>query len=132
MENYPDALLRGIRDSKLIVEDQVSTMVFYPNEKTKELRDDGYMETSINWEDDENALNFTIKLFPNGAVRLPKVELEHINRYPTSRDDLLYERSPQENNSYHGNILFRGDLPKSILRLRSASLASAASFVIKK
>ena len=83
--DFPENCVRGVVLSKHIVKETggVSFEVFMPNTKTSEIREDQGEEVSINWEDDESVLEFTLNcrnddgffLFPNGAVKLKQKEI---------------------------------------------------------
>ncbi len=132
---FPETLLRGISKKDFITsEGTPSALVYFPDERSLKSRNDGNIETSINWEDDQNVLGFTLNNFPNGVTRLNLSDLIKINSYPASLRKLSFERSPDliNNNPYHGNILFCDNLSKPVLRMISASLALASSIVINK
>jgi hypothetical protein len=138
--DFPDNCLRGVRKQEFITpEGGVSSAVFHPDFRTSESRADGGAELSINWEDNETVLEFTINLksngyyqFAYGAVRLPRQEIDHINRFPSSMDGLSYERAPLPDNPYHGNIVFRQDLSKPTVKMVAAALALASSKLLQR
>ena len=101
-------------------------------------RNDGWTEQSICWEDDQHALEMVFSQrkengdfqFRTGAVRIPRDEIDRLNRRPTVAGSLNYERSPFENNPYHGNLLLRSDTPKPTMRKIAAGIALAVSEVL--
>jgi hypothetical protein len=133
MVNYPEYCLRGIsKVSDVTPDGRIGATAFYPDERTTEKRIDNCMETSINWEDDDHALFLTLKLFQFGTVRLERAEIDRINTLPASNNEIAYERSPQPNNPYHGNILFRNNISNAVRKMIAGSLALACSKVIQK
>jgi hypothetical protein len=140
MPDYPDHCIRGIREGKHFnpVEGRALSACFAPYEKTAEARDDGCQETSINWEDNDQVLHFTLNYrvnpaalysFPNGAVRVPKEKIDAVNTYEQVRDSIFYERRAVEGNDYHGNIVFNSGLSKTQISFICTLLAAASSKV---
>jgi hypothetical protein len=141
MQEYPEFCIRGIRKLKEINQDDtVALNVYLPYTKTSETRTDNGSETSINWEDKEEVLNFTLNfrdeknqlVFANGAVKLAKDEIDHINTLPSTQDTLLYERDELDENPYHGNIVFRAELSNPKRNMIASILAAASSKVFKR
>jgi len=120
---FPPSFLRGIPNDKFIDEDgQPSPNIFRPHD-TQPLIDDWY-KISINWEDDENALDFTLLQkkdddsfhFKGGVARLDKTKLDIlINEFPCS-GNVDYERDKKKDNRYHGNLLLYKTLSEKRLR----------------
>ena len=138
--NFPDNCIRGVRkQDHVTAEGGVASVVFQPDSRTAENRADGGAETSINWEDDETVLDFTLNhkingqyQFAHGAVRLARREIDRINRHPASTNSLTYERAPLPDNAYHGNIVFRKDLSKPTIKMIASALALASSSVLRR
>lgn len=134
---FPDNCIRGIPNASFIVEDgSVGSHLFHF--KDEHHRDDGWIEQSINWEDDEKAIEFTLNQkkedgdvqFQAGVVIIPREEIDRLNRRPTVNGVLSYERQPLENNPYHGNILLSENVPKHTMKKLAAGLALAVSRII--
>jgi hypothetical protein len=134
---FPKNCLRGVPNPSFIVEDgSVGSHLFYFYEKDK--REDGLIEQSINWEDDDDAIPFTLaqkkedgKLqFSSGVVVIPSAEIDRLRKRPTVKDLLLYERQTIENNPYHGNILLAQGVPKPTMKMLAAGLALAVSEIV--
>jgi hypothetical protein len=136
---FPDNGIKGIPNSSFLYNGespQIATHLFYFKEE--DARDDGWTEQSINWEDDGNAVNFTLnqtkadgdKQFKAGVAILPRVEIDRIRQRPTHADVLSYERQALPENPYHGNILLRtGKVKPPIMRQIAATLALYATYV---
>lgn len=142
MPDFPENCIRGIRKKDQISQDGIPlAALFNPYSKTTESRTDGGQETSINWEDNDEVLSFTLKYkpsqnenisFPNGAVRVPVEKINNINTFDGTRDSIFYERQPLETNEYHGNIVFKGGLSKTQIGFISTMLAAAASKIFTR
>jgi hypothetical protein len=102
-------------------------------------KEDGTMELSINWDDDEMALEFTLNqkaeddtiLFPVGGAIVKTADLDRLCVAAVCSGLFGYERDPIEGayeNKYHGNLLLRGDLPKQRVGRIAASLANDARY----
>jgi hypothetical protein len=111
----------------------VSAAAFVPNKKTAANRDDGYAETSINWEDDERALPFTWKQGTTrfGIARVSIFEIDAIGRLPGTKEALSYERAALPKNTYHGNILIHASLPAFRQKMIATALALAAETLVE-
>lgn len=135
--SYPENAIKGIPDNSFLIADgSVGSHLFYF--KSEHARDDGWIEQSINWEDDESVLGFTLSQtkekgeiqFKAGAAILPRQEIDRLNNRPTIKGLLSYERQPLDNNSYHGNILLKVHVPKPTMKKIAAGLALAVSKVV--
>ena len=133
----PENCLKGIpNDTFLIVDGTVGSHLFYF--KAEDIRDDGWTEQSVNWEDDDYAVQLTLRQrkpsgelqFRGGAVVLPRQEIDRLNSRHTVRDLLSYERQPLEENPYHGNILLRAETTTPTMKLIAAGLSLAVSRII--
>ena len=129
---YPDNCIRGIRDAGFVEQGRVTSLAFLPNYKTKDRREDQGYETSINWEDHDQVIKFTLKQSTGqfGALRLPRKSIESLNEKPLMGRCLKYEREPVKGNIHHGNIVFIGCLSPGVVRTISAVLAVEVTHVI--
>jgi hypothetical protein len=102
-----------------------------PDGRTSVDRADGGLETSINWEDDERVVGFTLGRRDQagfGAARLEKANIDSV-RQLGCKDDLGYERAKLEDNPHHGNLVFEKNCLKSRQKMIAAALALAAQHV---
>jgi hypothetical protein len=136
--NYPENCLRGISVPDHILEDgSVSTVAFNFSDV---IREDGWKELSVNWDDDENSKETLLNQkrengepqFKVGYAIVPRNELDHLINQPMVNGTLSYERLPIENNKYHGNILLKSNLPKPTIRKIQAGLALIVSRVVQR
>jgi len=135
---FPDNCIKGIPNKKdfMLEDGSIASHLF--SFKEEHNRDDGWCEQSINWEDDNLAIQFTLNQkkengdwqFKAGIVLLPRTEIDRLNKQPTVNGILSYERRERECNCYHGNILLRSDTPKPTKRKIAAGLALSVSELI--
>jgi hypothetical protein len=137
--SFPDDCIKGIpSDEYLTVEGAVASHLFYF--KAGVDRDDGWAEQSINWEDDDTVIEFTLSQtkadgdfqFKAGAAVISRGEIDRLNDRPTIRGLLSYERQPIQDNPYHGNLLLRANTSKLTGRIVAAGLALAVSEIIPR
>lgn len=136
VESYPNSFYRGIseqyyKDRYLLPES------FHIDKETG--RTDGYTEISIVWNDEPEAfhviasqLNEKTKLiqFPAGIAEIQKNEFEARMRPHLIVENMSYERAPIENNKYHGNILLKASLDKTMRTMIKSQLALLAQACI--
>jgi len=120
---YPDYCLRGIRNKDFLVPGEkaaASNLFFLGNGK---LRSSGWREGSINWQDDENAIDFTMNIqsenggdfaFKAGVAVLARERLDYVVRLGQAMGRFAYERQQLPENPYHGNLLLKDDTSKHI------------------
>jgi hypothetical protein len=131
MNPFPDYCLRGISDPACIDEEGAPTASLFQFNNNHRL--DGFSEESINWMDDEGAVELLLHQkkedatiqFKHGAAVLSRKEIDRISKGHWIRDRLTYERAVVEANTYHGNILLSYEIPKPRKRLICALLANA-------
>jgi hypothetical protein len=114
-DGIPDSCLRGLRASDWVVNGEVKSKAFVPNDATSQKRGDRGSEASINFEDDGHAISVTLKDRENakyGAVRLCVGAIEDVSPVLGSVS-LSYERARLPHNPYHGNIVYAHGLTKS-------------------
>lgn len=129
---FPENCLRGIPNNDLVTQDGVpSSNLFYPMNN---------LEVSINWEDDQNALLFTLSQkrddnefqFKYGVAILPLVKIDEIINECFLQEPISINREPLEDNPYHGNIVYKESLTKEAKRMIAGMLALNISSVIKR
>jgi len=138
MNEYPRACIRGIqKGSSIRSNNKASLKLFLPDDRTKKYRNDNGIETSINWEDNETVLDFTLNykddnnrlVFPNGAVRLSRDRIDSVITNTNVSNPVSYERDKLEDNPYHGNIVFRDGLAQHDINLICGTFALYCSKV---
>lgn len=113
-DDIPESCLRGIRGSDWIVNGEVKSKAFMPNDASAQRRNDRGSEASINFEDDMCAIDVTLRDRENakyGAVRLPVGAIEDVSPALGSVS-ISYERARLPHNPYHGNIVYAHGLTK--------------------
>lgn len=143
MNGFPDFGLRGVKKRKEIVGDGLaSASLFEPDSRTSEEREDGGEELSINWEDNEEVVLFTLEFrirnqrqYLHGVFRFPRNAIEIVNSFNTSINALMCERDPlpkteeHEENPYHGNIVYIANLPGITRKRIIGTLAMTAEYI---
>jgi len=135
--SFPINSLKGILNNSYIVEGgTVSSHLFFFDDKY--IRDDRWIEQSINWQDDENAMTLTLDQkkddgtyqFKAGVAILPRKEIDRLINKPNVNGKLSYERQAIKNNPYHGNLLILNEIPKRIMKMWAAVLAVGVSQIV--
>jgi hypothetical protein len=135
--SYPAHCLRGVSLKDAITEDGIiAPHAFFFHEGDK--RQDGWIEQSINWEDDEKAVPFTLAQkrvdgtaqFPYGLAVVPRVELDRLCTQVTVAGRLAYERRVTEGYAYHGNLLLKSNTPKVTMKMIAAGIALHVSRIV--
>lgn len=134
---YPDKCIKGIPNNSFVRDGLIGSDLFYF--KDRDARDDEWIEQSINWHDDEQAVQFTLNQtkeeigelhFKAGIALLPRAEIDRIREKCALLDRLSYERYPLEYNPYHGNILLHVSILKSPrMKQIAATLALHAQYI---
>jgi len=131
MLSYPENCLRGISSKDCVKNNKPRAHLFYFHDRDK--REDGKIEQSITWEDDENSIkvlsnqkkdNGEIQ-FKFGIVRIPLANITRINTFPQVNGAISYERDPIEGNCYHGNLLISADTDSDVKLAIAATLLLA-------
>jgi hypothetical protein len=135
---YPDRCIRGILNSACLLEGApvaYLTLFEFHGHSSKE---GGWKEESINWMDDEGAIDFTLKQtnedgdlqFKIGVAILPHVELNRLKKRHIGFFD--YERRSIEGNRYHGNLLLRDSIKRQRKTLIRAALAHMSEVILRE
>ncbi len=136
---FPNNFIKGIPNEECMVKDgSIATHLFYFKESSD--REDENLEQSINWEDDNETLNFTLNQkkddgnfqFQSGLARVPIEEIKQLNNKPTVNNVISYERDILDNNPYHGNLLIPSNVPKPTRRKLAAGIALCVSDIISR
>jgi hypothetical protein len=136
--NYPEKMLRGISDQNWIDADgRISSAVFQFDPGHDRI--DDFEEASINWYDEEDALEIILTQqkesdgslqFKGGVAVLPKNWVDTMMKNPSGTGIINYERRETPNNKYHGNLLRLSSLPKNQRTMVSATLAMGVEKII--
>jgi len=116
---YPETCFRGIANYPNCIgnDGKPNDRIFKPH-SNQQPNEGGWLEFSINWEDDDIVEEFTRDQrkpddtlhFIKGIVRMIREQIDNIKKNPRYTDFLDYERQPLDNNPYHGNILIKNVL----------------------
>ena len=131
-----DYFLRGFNIKDCITgEKNVAAGAFQFGDHTDK-RQDNYHEASVNWEDDSNAVATLLtqkkegtneQMFKFGYARLPLNLVRAVLHSYVEKGYVDFERRPIDGNSYHGNILLRGDVKKAEKIIIQSNLAAIAN-----
>ena len=85
--SYPDDCLRGIPNSEFVADGKVRAHLFRFDDKNA--RQDGCITVSINWNDDNNAVPFTLNQkdqdgniqFEEGVAIISRESIDDLNRF---------------------------------------------------
>ena len=131
---YPEEIIRGVKSLTHVSGDNIKADAFqFPNNTC---RADGCIEESINWNDDDDAIEFTVYQkridgeyrFKGGAAILSRKKVDDIMKLPIGRGYLKYERDKLPDNPYHGNLLVVKDMEKWRRTIIIASLAGCCKY----
>ncbi len=129
--SYSTKLIRGIFNEQYIQSDGTPTAnLFFFNNQPPAERTDNNFEESINWHDDELAIQNILELekepgvkkFKSGAVILFRSKIDSVSR-ELAEGKLSYERDKKPENDYHGNLLLDKSVSKPKMRLIAACIA---------
>lgn len=136
---YPDKMIRGISSKDFIdAEGRTSLSLFQFSDN---IRKDGFAEVSINWYDEESALDCAMNQckedgsyqFKVGVAILPRSWIDSLMLQPTGKGILDYERNILPNNSFHGNLLRKDSvINKQIRTVIAASIAMGVERIIER
>lgn len=134
---YPNNCLRGVFNKSAVRTDgRPETEVF-----NQWQLDGGEFVQSINWEDDDGAIPFTLAQtrrdletlqFPGGVAVLARIEIDNMMKWPANMGVLSYERAPEDGNRYHGNLRLGPGVTKPHRTQIAGALALAVSSVIQR
>ena len=133
---FAENCIRGIPNRDFLTSGRlVATHLFYFKED--DARDDGWIEQSINWQDDDHAVEFTLRQkkengqlqFRAGVAIVPRVEIDRIRERSMHGSVLSYERRALPDNPYHGNMLLRCNTDRAVMKQIAATLALYAQYV---
>ena len=110
----------------------VQTQAFIPDPTTSGGTNNEFCETSINWEDNETVLAFTLERrlqSEHGVARLSRTQLDRVRQLRNCLGQLAYERKIEDGNPHHGNLLYRKGCTKPIEKMIASALALDAEFI---
>jgi hypothetical protein len=130
---YPEEFIRGIVNEESLDKDGRASASMFQFIDTQ--RNDEFIEASINWFDDEEALSVIMKQrkecgeiqFKIGAAILSRSMLDMLLKSHTTYNRLSYERKAIEGNKYHGNLLLLKGLERKTKVLICGIIASCVN-----
>ncbi len=130
---FPDTFLKGIPNSSFILEEGNVASHLFKFDLDQKIRNDDLIEQSINWQDDNKAVDYTLKQkkdngeiqFKVGVAIVPREEIDKLKSKPVYKNVFSYERTVGTNNPYQVNLLLNKNISKPTMRMLSAGLALA-------
>ncbi len=113
----------------------VSDAAFLPDHKTAASRNDSMVETSINWEDDDRVVAFTLarrEQTEHGVARVLRSQLDYVRQLRHCIGQFGYERREVDGNPHHGNLLFGASCGKPMEKMIASVLALDAEYIPRK
>lgn len=129
--SFPDRFFRGIPNNTF-----KNGILLSESFKLGEVREDGFCEISITWDDAPEALDILMSQisertndyqFKDGIAEINRKEFDEGMKPHIFNKHLSYERSPLEGNRYHGNLLVKNELDKQMKTLIKSQLAFLAN-----
>jgi len=132
---YPDNCIKGIPNANCLLDDgAIASLTLFAFHGDRS-RSDGWIEESINWMDDEHAIDATLAQTKDGDFQLkvgvaliPRSELDKLKKR-TGTGSFDYERARLPDNDYHGNLLLKEDVEKTLKTMIRSALALAAEII---
>jgi hypothetical protein len=131
---YPENAIKGIPNKDYFDQNGVvNPFLYYFNPIAD--RGDGWAEQSINWHDNESAIELTIRQtkengevqFKGGVVLIPRLLIDDLKDRPAIKGLLSYDRQPIIGNPFHGNLLLHATTSKTTMKLIAAGLTLTIS-----
>ena len=140
--SYPARHLKGIPTKGEVDAQGLPTPVVFRFKTPPEPRSDSMTESSINWEDDDQAIPFTLnQRKPNGDVQfrygvaiIPTSSLTQLPAivHQIAGSGFTFERRVVDGNKYHGNYLILSATPGHIQHRIEATLSLLVTEVVKR
>jgi hypothetical protein len=130
---YPECCLKGIDIKDAFSDDgELASCILYFKEAENP---HCWRKQSINWQDDDDAIGFTLGQinqdgslqFRFGLIVLSRQEIDRVNNRPQISRILSYEREELPHNRYHGNLLLATGVSKKKMKQVAATLAMYAT-----
>ncbi len=123
--------MRGITNNEFLTDEKEPNMNLFFFKKSH-LRYDELIEESINWEDDNGTMDFTLnQTKENGEFRwkvgvaiVPREIIDIMSDRPNYNGLLSYERREEDSNPYHGNILLHNSVSQKKMKNLAGAIAS--------
>lgn len=132
---YADKLIRGISGPQMIdAQGKASGELFQFEDNT---RIEGFTEVSINWYDDEGALEHILNQrkqdnaiqFRAGAAIILRSDIDLLIER-LFKNWIYYDRDKLPDNKYHGNILRKIEVTKQIKTTISQAIALSINYIV--
>jgi hypothetical protein len=134
---YPENCLRGIPNPQQVKENElVDVDVFMFNNQN--IIENSSHQISINWQDDDNAISFTLAQkrtdeelqFKGGVAVIPRSDLDQLSKLPIMKESFSYNRQRLQENEYHGNLILKLGFSPARRKMIANTLAAHVSKII--
>lgn len=149
MSEYPDEFYRGISSPNDITDSGYVTAGAFQFDAYDSQRGDEYCELSVNWNDNEEALQVLLnqhkpqkedKQFKGGYCKINRTLLNNMFKGYMDNETFSYERRPVEaseendyqENQYHGNLLMKNTIDKQVKKNIQHTLAFMAGLATRR
>ena len=139
MNAFPDLLLKGISDQQYLDEEGgvAANLFYFELQRVYSERNDEFVEGSICWKDNEEAVDLLMNQKKNGDIQfkygaavINRYEIDRLRKIPQYRSKLNYERNPLPENPYHGNLLLNRTTGKQVMRKLAGAIATTCQEII--
>jgi hypothetical protein len=128
---YPKELIRGITNNTLLSDGYAGSALFSFQETLEsENRSDDFLELSINWRDDDGAIELLMNQkknehyqFASGVALIKRRRIDQIRKSRQMETKLSYERQSIPENPYHGNLLLHKSVDPQVKKIIQATIA---------
>jgi hypothetical protein len=132
---YSDKLIRGISNPQMIDDQGKASGELFHFEDSGRI--EGFSEVSINWYDDEGALDHILNQrkqdsaiqFKVGAAIILRNDIDHLIEL-LFKNLIYYDRDKLPDNIYHGNILRKSEVTKQIKTTISQAIALKVNYFV--
>lgn len=133
---FPENFLRGFNIKDCFTQEKNVAPGAFQFGDFRSNRKDDFLESSINWEDDKNAVEVLLnqkkdgtdeQMFKYGYARLSLTMVRMTLKSLIQKNYLDFERKPLENNPYHGNILIPSTINRQEKLMIQNNLAALAN-----
>lgn len=148
-DSYPIELIRGLSPNDSITPEGYVTASGFQFDPYDAKRGDNYCELSINWKDDDGAIdkvlmqhkpNCAVPQFSIGYAIVERSKIDIMLKTYVDKLHFSYERCPVEgdklkdidDNPYHGNLLVNESVGKQAKKNIQHSLATLAGLAIRR
>jgi len=137
---FPDQCVRGLLNVSYVTKLGLPAAHAFEFDEPPMARQDGCVEQSINWYDDEGAVAVALiqtksngeLQFKAGVAVFPRSALDQLKSHHAVGERIQYERAEKPDNKYHGNILLKRDTPGPERKMIQSFLAMSSKVRLRE